>query len=182
MAVWMCIALFVFLFAGEYLISEPEVKYRYDRPDSCCVYPGRLTDWEGDPLYTKVQVGNDNSRHFSWIFHCFVFMQIWNMVCSRKIHDEFNVFEGVFSNPMFLLVWLFIVIGQIAISFSGQVFKLHPAGLSPIQHLEAIGYALSVFVVNAILKCVPDWIIPFQLGPDSVYDREKAKNGAEQKN
>ena len=100
-------------------------------------------------------------------------MQIWNMVCARKIHDEFNVFEGICDNPLFLVVWLFIVIGQIAISFSGQVFKLHPAGLSPIQHIEAIGYALSVFVVNALLKCVPDRF-SFQLGPDSVYDRSMA--------
>ena len=47
----------------------------------------------------------------SWIFHFFVFMQIWNMVCSRKIHDEFNVFEGMFSNVMFLAVWALIVLG-----------------------------------------------------------------------
>ena len=32
-------------------------------------------------------------------------------------------------------------------------------------------YALSVFLVNLILKFLPDNVVPFQLGPDSVYDR-----------
>jgi len=37
--------------------------------------------------------------------------------------------------------------------------------------------ALSVFVVNFILKFVPDsWA--FQMGPDSVYDRECAEKKA----
>jgi Ca2+-transporting ATPase len=66
----------------------------------------------------------------SWIFHFFVFMQIWNMVCSRKIHDEFNIFEGMCKNIPFMIVWLIIVVGQILITLSGMVFKLHPNGLS----------------------------------------------------
>ena len=38
-----------------------------------------------------------------------------------------------------------------------------------------MAFALTVFIVNALLKCVPDWIVPFQLGPDSVYDRAQAR-------
>ena len=93
------------------------------------------------------------------------------MVCARKIHDELNVFEGIFTNVPFMLVWLFIVIGQIGISFTGKFFHLHRDGLSWEQHVEAMVLALSVFIVNFILKFVPDGVIPFQLGPDSVYDR-----------
>ena len=66
----------------------------------------------------------------SWIFHFFVFMQIWNMVCARKIHDELWIFEGMSKNIPFIIVWAIIVVGQIAISFSGKIFKLHPGGLS----------------------------------------------------
>ena len=140
------------------------------------MFPGRGEDWDGNPLYSEIyDLTGETSRHMSWIFHFFVFMQIWNMVCSRKIHDEFNVFEGMLTNFPFLIVWAFIVLGQIAISFSGRVFKLHPAGLSWQQHVEAILVALTVFVVNAILKCLPDNIICFQLGPDSVYDRNHSK-------
>lgn len=41
-----------------------------------------------------------------------------------------------------------------------------------MQHLTAIGLALSVFVINALTKLLPDWIIPFQLGQDTVYLKE----------
>merc|ERR1712218_68417 len=93
------------------------------------------------------------------------------MVCSRKIHDEKNVFEGITGNIPFILVWLFIVIGQIGISFTGKFFHLHSAGLSWQQHVQAMTMSLVVFIVNFILKFVPDNVIPFALGPDSVYDR-----------
>ena len=107
----------------------------------------------------------------SWIFQFFVFMQIWNMICAKKIHDELNVFSGVFDNAMFLIIWLIIVVGQILISLSGSFFKIHPAGLSWQQHVQAIVLALSVFLVNFLIKFLPDNIVCFQLGPDSVFDR-----------
>ena len=70
----------------------------------------------------------------TWIFHFFVFMQIWNMICARKIHDEINIFSGILTNYLFVIVWITIVICQIAISFSGRTFKLHEDGLSWQQH------------------------------------------------
>lgn len=180
MSFYMCIVLFIFIFLGEYIIPEPNQEYRFDLPEGCCVYPGRPKDWSGDDLYLALDVNGEDSRHMTWVFHFFVFMQIWNMVCARKIHDEFNIFEGMHKNFMFIAVWAFIVIGQIAISFSGRVFKLHTAGLSWEQHLTAMGYSLGVFIVNAILKCLPDGIIPFSLGPDSVYDRKYGKKQVEE--
>lgn len=53
------------------------------------------------------------SRHLTVVFNLFVFMQIFNMICSRKIHDEINIFDGIFSNPAFMIVWVVIVIIQI---------------------------------------------------------------------
>lgn len=113
----------------------------------------------------------------TWVFHFFVFMQIWNMVCARKIHDEFNIFSGLCENFSFVAVWFFICLGQIAISYSGRIFRLHPDGLSPIHHATAAGAALAVFLINAISKCLPDWIICFQLGPDHVYERNYGVKG-----
>lgn len=107
----------------------------------------------------------------TWVFHFFVFMQIWNMICSRKIRDELNIFSGLTTNYLFIIVWLIIVVGQVLISTSGKIFHLHTAGLSLKQHLLAMGLAATVFIINAILKFLPDGIMPFGLGPDSAYDR-----------
>ena len=55
----------------------------------------------------------------------FVLMQIVNMVCARKIHDEWNIFEGFFDNFVFLAVWLIIFGLQVVIiQYSSFVFKV----------------------------------------------------------
>lgn len=97
------------------------------------------------------------------------------MVCSRKIHDEFNVLDGILTNYTFVVIWFIIVVLQFIIIWIGGVaFRISPRGLDPIQHAMAILVALSVFIVNAILKFVPDRYAP-QLGKDSVFDRNEAK-------
>jgi len=35
------------------------------------------------------------SRHFTIIFNTFVWLQIFNFINSRRIHDEFNVLDGL---------------------------------------------------------------------------------------
>jgi hypothetical protein len=35
------------------------------------------------------------SRHMTNVFNIFTVMQIFNLICSRKIHDEINIFEGI---------------------------------------------------------------------------------------
>lgn len=122
MAIYQCIVLFVFLFAGEYLIVEPEMKFRYEYPESCCVYPGRLEDWTGNDLYKKITDNNEDvytggaSRHLTFIFTMFVMFQIFNMICARKIHDELWIFEGVHTNVMFMGVWVLILVLQVLIT------------------------------------------------------------------
>lgn len=193
MAIWMCITIYGFVFFGEFIIPESDEKWTYGRNDEnglgyVCVYPGRGYDWDDEPLYQKYIRADGDSRHMTWVFNFFVFMQVWNMICARKIHDEFNIFDGLTGNLAFLLVWLFIFFGQIGISFAGRIFRLHPSGLSVMQHVTSIGFALSVFVINLISKCLPDYIIPIRLGEDRVYDRKygvkKAgeNNGDDEKN
>ena len=63
------------------------------------------------------------SVQFTFFFNLFVLMQIANMIASRKIHDEWNIFEGFFVNPVFLLVWGIILVLQVLIiEFSSYIF------------------------------------------------------------
>lgn len=111
MGIYQCIILFIALFAGEYFIVEPEKKWRYeeDGGSSRYVFPGRLETWNGSPLYSKHESAGA-SRHMTWIFTLFVLMQIFNMFPARKIHDEWNVFAGVFSNFVFMSLVLVIAV------------------------------------------------------------------------
>jgi Ca2+ transporting ATPase len=60
------------------------------------IFPGRSFKWNGDELYSKAMVLKyGSSRHITIVFNTFVFLQIFNMLNARKIHDELNTFEGV---------------------------------------------------------------------------------------
>lgn len=173
-AVFHCIVLFFFLFAGEFVIPEPDVARRHGR-DSTMVYPGRFYDWNGEPLYEEFSQEWGPSRHLTFIFNAFVIMQIFNMICSRKIHDEWNIFSGIFTNIMFCILWLVIFGGQVLIvQFSGRIFVVCTDGLTIEQWGFSILVGLTVFIVNALLKLVPDYVAP-SLGQDSVYMRKYQK-------
>ena len=52
------------------------------------------------------------------------------MVCCRKVHDEWNIFEGLHTNLVFIGVWAFIIVIQVVITMVGnRVFVVSPDGL-----------------------------------------------------
>ena len=92
------------------------------------------------------------------------------MICCRKVHDERNIFDGIFTNPMFIILWLVIVGGQVIITqFGGYVFQTCLKGLDGPQWGIALGVGISTFIVNIILKSLPDWIAP-SIGDDRVFN------------
>ena len=114
------------------------------------------------------------SRHFTFIFTTFVLMQIFNMITARKIHDEWNIFEGVHKNIIFMAIWVLIVGGQVIITQFGQrVFVCCLDGLDGIQWLMAFCLGFSSIIVNVLLKLLPDDFCP-KLGQDSVDARRIA--------
>jgi len=153
MALYQMVLLFIFLFGGEYLIPESDEVLRYngeyrkmiDLEDSEFVFPGRAYHINGDKLYEEVRefdvcasdckdwenIENASSRHMTFIFNLFIWLQIVNMIASRKIHDEKNICAGFFDNIAFLVIWVIIVVVNfLIIQYTGQFFSLHPSGQS----------------------------------------------------
>lgn len=58
-------------------------------------------------MYSKYE-HDGASRHLTWVFTTFVIMQIFNMFPVRKINDEWNIFAGMFSNYVFMIIVLMI--------------------------------------------------------------------------
>jgi hypothetical protein len=50
--------------------------------------------------YTETQ----KVRHYTFVFNIFVFLQIFNIINSRKIEGELNVFSDFFNNCLFIFV------------------------------------------------------------------------------
>ncbi len=49
-----------------------------------------------------------DSRHLTVVFNLFVYMQVANMFCARKINDEINIFEGIHRNGLYVVILIII--------------------------------------------------------------------------
>jgi len=127
MSIFQAIILFTFVFAGDKFVPEtgeftPEsigfnktVMESHPNPnyrdwDGKLVITGMVQGLDGEDIYRPLE-SYTPSRHLTVVFNLFVMMQIFNMLCARKINDEFNIFQGVFTNAMFMGVWIVIVFG-----------------------------------------------------------------------
>ena len=144
------------------------------------VMDGSRETFDLEPLYSKY-FHITPSRHLSIVFNMFVWMQIFNMLCARKINDEWNFLEGIHTNGMFIAVIIFIVGLQCFVMLSykidtkiSQAFSVHFEGLTGTQWIISLIVGLATFPINAIMKLVPDeWCIV--MGGEPEEDKVAAK-------
>ncbi|XP_073675728.1 plasma membrane calcium-transporting ATPase 3a isoform X2 [Garra rufa] len=94
------------------------------------------------------------SEHYTIIFNTFVLMQLFNEINARKIHGERNVFDGIFSNPIFCS----IVLGTFAIQFVIVQFGGKPFSCSPLnveQWLWCLFVGMAELIWGQVISSVP---------------------------
>lgn len=107
--------------------------------------------------------GRDPTTHYTIVFNSFVFMQLFNQLNSRKVHDEMNIFTGLITNEVFLSVIVFEVVAQIIIvQFGGIAFGTK--GLSISHWLVCIGLGFLSLPIGAILRLVKTDHLPKWMG------------------
>lgn len=157
MSFYQAAIVFTIVFAGEEFIPEES---SYSPRNGNMIATGRLYDWSGNPLYKKYRDSDNDpgpSRHMTIVFNTFVFMQIFNMLCARKIHDELNIFSGILGNKMFIVIWLIILVLQVLITqFTQDVFVVARDGLAWHQWLICVGFGVTVLPINLLIKFIPD--------------------------
>ncbi|TMW66754.1 hypothetical protein Poli38472_014066 [Pythium oligandrum] len=116
---------------------------------------GRFRDMKEDEV-------KDPTQHMTIVFNTFVWMQLFNEINSRKIHDEMNVFEGIMGNHVYIYVTIFQIFMQvIIIQFTGRFFNCEP--LTGAQWGVSIGLGALSLPVGLILrffsaKRLPSWM------------------------
>ncbi|XP_021107924.1 plasma membrane calcium-transporting ATPase 3 isoform X2 [Heterocephalus glaber] len=94
------------------------------------------------------------SEHYTIIFNTFVMMQLFNEINARKIHGEHNVFDGIFSNPIFCTIVLGTFGIQIVIvQFGGKPFSCSP--LSTEQWLWCLFVGIGELVWGQVIATIP---------------------------
>ena len=172
MSMYQAIIIFTLVFAGEHLIPE-DPNYPLQQANGKIV-SGRSYTFDGEQDYIIFEKEYGPSRHYTIVFTVFVMLQVFNMLNARKINDELNICGGVFDNAMFLFIWIGIFIIQILITqFTADVFMVHRDGLTYIQWTICMSLGLSAWVVDFIIKFIPDELCP-ELG-----NKRKAIEGDE---
>ncbi len=103
-----------------------------------------------DSPYNKCVTTIQNSV----LFNSFVMMQLFNEINARKLHDELNVFDGFFKNPVFSAVILITTVLQILImQFGGIAFEVLP--LNSLQWGVSIAFGVGMLPWGVVMHLVP---------------------------
>jgi len=103
-------------------------------------------------------------KHSTIIFNTFIWCQFFNEYNARKILNEWNMFDGIQNNPMFLYVSLFTA--------GAQIFLVEVGGkIVSTTHLDAVQWIICVALgflsipVGMMMR-----FIPVEESPDSFFD------------
>ncbi|CAD6190771.1 unnamed protein product [Caenorhabditis auriculariae] len=132
-ALYQLVVLFVLIFYGENLFGIPSGRWA--------------------PLHSPPSV------HFTIVFNTFVMMTLFNEINARKIHGERNIFVGLFSNPIFYLIWIATFISQVLIiQFGGRWFST--SALSVEQWLWCLALGVGTLLWGQVVTSIPTGSLP----------------------
>ncbi|XP_068917654.1 plasma membrane calcium-transporting ATPase 2 isoform X1 [Tenebrio molitor] len=105
------------------------------------------------------ELGAGPSQHFTVIFNSFVMMTLFNEFNARKIHGQRNVFEGIFTNPIFYTIWIGTCVSQILIIQYGKM-AFSTRSLTLEQWLWCLFFGLGTLLWGQLVTTVPTRKIP----------------------
>ncbi|KAK9474786.1 calcium-translocating P-type ATPase [Dipodascopsis tothii] len=89
------------------------------------------------------------------VFNTFVWMQFFNMFNNRRLDNKLNIFEGVRSNPFFIMIAAVMCGGQILIMFvGGDAFSIVRSNGAEWA-VAVVAGALCV-PLGMLVRCIPD--------------------------
>ncbi|GMF19701.1 unnamed protein product [Phytophthora fragariaefolia] len=145
-SIYQLVILLMLTFVGEKLLDVPS---------------GRFQDLAEDVKHKPTQ-------HMTVIFNTFVWMQMFNELNCRKIHDETNIFEGLLSNHVYIYVTLLQIAMQLVIvQCTGDFFNCKP--LTAAQWGISIAFGAGAMPLRVILRCLSaKWLPAFCREADAV--------------
>ena len=121
------VILLTFLFLGPSFLVEPYEKDQNKEEGKL----SHLNSIVGSNLvrsgmskdgYDHLELGP--SRHFTYCFNVFVVMNVFNMINSRRINDELNVFSNIWKTfPFFVVFFGIFILQALILSFGGILFN-----------------------------------------------------------
>ncbi|XP_011261205.1 plasma membrane calcium-transporting ATPase 2 isoform X2 [Camponotus floridanus] len=103
--------------------------------------------------------GGGPTQHFTVIFNTFVMMTLFNEFNARKIHGQRNVFQGIFTNPIFYSIWVGTCLSQVVIIQYGKM-AFSTRALTLDQWLWCLFFGIGTLIWGQIVTTIPTRRIP----------------------
>lgn len=111
-------------------------------------------------------------RHLTYIYHVFVFLQLFNLInCRLDGATEYNVFGRFFHN------WYFIIVlcGEFAFQFFFPSTMIQTRPLDKREWGACLMVGATPLLISVLLKCTPTkWLSKLEGGPCGIVDEKKA--------
>jgi len=118
------------------------------------------------------------SRHMTLVFNIFVFMQIFNFINSRKIEDEWNVFEAITNSSWFIGINILIVFLQVLIvQFGDRAMACSWGGLNMSQWIWCVMIGSTGLIISLLTKVFASEPTEAE---KAALERQKTHSGAAQ--
>eukprot|EP00299_Pterocystis_sp_00344_P017967 c8989_g1_i2.p1 GENE.c8989_g1_i2~~c8989_g1_i2.p1 ORF type:complete len:1021 (+),score=210.29 c8989_g1_i2:44-3106(+) len=109
--------------------------------------------FEGENIYFTEHESSKQEKNYTMVFNTFVFLQVFNEINCRVLNRQFNVFKGIFSNFLFVIViFLTVLLQALIVQFGGNFFKTKTLSAGLFFLSSALG--LLAFPIAALLKFV----------------------------
>lgn len=100
------------------------------------------------------EITGRNVTHLTVVFNVFVWMQIFNEINARKVNNERNVFDGIFTNWIFWMIIIISVIAQgIMVELGGKFAST--TGLTALEWGYSIAWGAGIIIWHQVVITVP---------------------------
>ncbi|XP_024943167.1 plasma membrane calcium-transporting ATPase 2 isoform X4 [Cephus cinctus] len=105
------------------------------------------------------EAGGGPTEHFTIIFNTFVMMTLFNEFNARKIHGQRNVFQGIFTNPIFYSIWIGTCLSQVVIIQYGKM-AFSTKALTLEQWMWCLFFGIGTLLWGQLVTTVPTRKLP----------------------
>lgn len=108
-------------------------------------------------------------RHYTIIFNTFVFSQLFNEFNARRTNNDWHVFKGLMSNPLFIMIILLTLFVQVLLAeFGGDFVKT--SRISFMHWLVCLGLGALSLPIGFMMRLIPVTESPDAFAnPNSIY-------------
>lgn len=107
--------------------------------------------------YFKLKLRDGRTRIYiisSWIFNTFVFMNIFNLINARVSYYSGNIFDEIFINYYFIVIFLVIAVVQITLIYVGST-AFHCIAPNGMEWLITLAFSVGEILFGFVVRLIP---------------------------